>query len=145
MTAMASHYHWNEYRDEYRENPSWPGPEPSWGEELSCTVGYLGGIVTGPVLPLAVYLARRTASDFVRGHTAQALNVTLTVLLYAISGTIVGVLLSFDSAVAALAVMVPIATVVWAIMVVYLVRGATAAVRGEFREMPTWICAQLVS
>lgn len=145
MTAMGAPYHWNEYRDEYGEDPSWPGPEPSRGEELSCTVGYLGGIVTGPVVPLAVYLAGRTASAFVRGHTAQALNVTLTVLLYAISGTIVGVLLSFDSAVAALAVMVPIATVVWVIMVVQLVRGATAAVRGEFRDMPAWICARLVS
>jgi hypothetical protein len=149
MSAMGSPYHWNEYGDEYRdeygEDPAWSGPEPTWGEELSGTVGYLGGILTGPVLPLIVYLAGRNFSGFVRGHTAQALNVTLTVLLYAISGTIVGVLLSFDSSVAALAVMVPIAAVVWLIMVVHLVRGAVAAVRGEFVEMPAWICARLVS
>ena len=141
MTVMGSPYH----RHEYQQDLSWPGPPPTRPEELSGTLSYLGGIVTGPILPLIVYLARRNASEFVRRHAAQALNVTLTFLLYAISGTIVGVLLSFDSATAALAVMLPIAAVVWLIMVVYLVRGAVAAVRGEFREIPAWICASLVS
>lgn len=142
---MGWPHHRSEYRDEYGEDPSWLGPQPSRGEELSGTIGYLGGIVTGPILPLIVYLAGRKGSGYVRSHAAQALNVTLTVLLYAVSGTIAGVLLSLDSSGTALAVMVPIAAVVWVIMVVYLVRGATAAVHGEFREIPAWICAPLVS
>ena len=141
MTVMGSPYR----RHDYQQDVSWPGPPPSRGEQRSGALGYLGGIVTGPVLPLIVYLARRHTSEFVRSHAAQALNVTLTVALYAISGTIVGVLLSFDSAIAALAVMLPIAAVVWVTMVVYLVRGAAAAVHGEFREIPAWICASLVS
>ncbi len=141
MTVMGSPYH----RDEYQQDLSWPGPPPSRSAELFGTLSYLGGIVAGPIVPLIVYLAGRNASAFVRSHASQALNVTLTVLLYAISGTIIGVLLSFDSRNAALAVMVPIAAAGWVTMVVYLVRGATAAVRGEFREIPAWICASLVS
>jgi uncharacterized protein len=145
VTVTGPQYH-PHHPHEYGPDPNWHGPPPSRGEELSGTLGYIGGIVTGPVLPLIVYLAvMRGASDFVRSHTAQALNVTLTIVLYAVSGTIVGVLLSFDSRTAALAVMLPIAAVVWVTMVVYLVRGAAAARRGEFREMPSWICAPLVS
>jgi uncharacterized membrane protein len=132
-------------RHEYGPDLSWPGPPPSWGEELSATLGYAGAIITGPVLPLVFYIAVRNASDFVRSHAAQALNVTLTVLLYAISGAIVGALLSFDSPYVALAVMLPATAIVWVIMVVQLTRAATAARRGEFRRIPSWICASLVS
>jgi uncharacterized membrane protein len=138
-------YHRDEYRDEYGEDPAWPGPEPSWAEGMFGALSYLGAIVTGPILPLLVYMTGRNASEFVRIHAAQALNVTLTLLLYAISGTIVGVMLSFDSRGAALAVMIPIAAAFWVITVVQLVRGSAAAVRGEFHEIPPWICASLVA
>jgi hypothetical protein len=132
-------------RDEFPDDLGWQGPQPSWGESFFSTASYAGAILTGPVVPLLVYLAARNASGYVRTQSAQALNVTLTVLLYAISGSIVGLLLSFDSPVAALAVMLPVAGAVWLTMVVHLVRGASAAVYGDFRKIPAWICASLVS
>jgi uncharacterized Tic20 family protein len=119
-------------------------PRPTAADERLGALSYLGAIVLGPLVPLVVYLARRRRSPFVRQHAAQALNVTLTGLLYAVSGTIVGVMLSFDSGKAALAIMVPIATIGWLIILTHLVRGAVTASRGDFRPMPAWICSPLV-
>lgn len=140
MTVMGSPYH----RRELRQDPHWPGQPPSWAEERLAGFCYLGAIVTGPVLPAMVYLVRRNSSQFVRGHAAQAINVALTCLLYAVSGTIIGVLLSFDSGGAALAVMIPIAAAGWGLMIWQLVRGASAAVNGEYLELPHWICSLFV-
>ena len=113
-------------------------------EETLSALAYLGAVVLGPLVPLVVYLARRRTSWYVRWHAAQALNVSLTGLLYAVSGAIVGVLLAFDSAKAALIVMVPIATIAWLIIAVHLVRGAVTASRGDMHSIPSWICSPLV-
>ena len=69
-------------------------------------------------------------SPFVRQHAAQALNVALTWLLYAVSGAIIGALLSFSTARASLLIMIPLAFVGWLIMVTYLVLAAITAVVG---------------
>jgi hypothetical protein len=120
-----------------------PGP-PTAAERTLGAASYFGAILIVPLVPLAVYLARRRTSPFVRWHAAQALNVALTALLYAVSGAIIGTLLSFDSAVAALAVMVPLAAIGWLIIVAHLARGAAAARGGGFRQIPAWICSPFV-
>jgi uncharacterized Tic20 family protein len=119
-------------------------PPPARREEVLAAVSYAAVVVGGPVVPLAVYLTARRGSPFVRRHAAQALNVALTALLYAVSGTIVGVLLSFDNADAALFVMVPIAVAAWLVMLAYLARAAVAANRGGFRQIPAFICSPLI-
>jgi uncharacterized Tic20 family protein len=122
----------------------WGGHVPSRTEELLGSFGYFGAMLTGPVLPLIVYLSRGNASPFVRWHAAQALNVALTFLLYLVCGTIVGFLLSLDSTKAALWIMVPIAVISYLVMVRQLSRGAAAAAAGEFHEIPSWICSPFV-
>jgi uncharacterized Tic20 family protein len=113
-------------------------------DELVAAASYAGVIVLGPVVPLAVYLGARRGSPFVRQHAAQALNVALTWLLYALSGAIVGALLSFSTVRAALLVTVPLAVIGWLVMVRYLVRAASAARRGGFLQIPAWACAVLI-
>jgi uncharacterized Tic20 family protein len=113
-------------------------------DELAGALSYAGVIVAGPVVPLVVYLSVRHGSPFVRQHAAQALNVALTWLLYAVSGAIIGALLSFSTARAALLVMVPLAFAGWLIMVTYLVLAAIAASQGGFRQIPAWACSALV-
>jgi uncharacterized Tic20 family protein len=140
MTVMDNGYR---RRPTFR-HPRWGGRVPSRTEELLSSYGYLGAIVTGPILPLAVYLSRRRVSPFVRWHAAQALNVALTFLVYLVCGAIVGFLLSLDSARAALIIMVPVAVLGWVIMVRQLVSGAAAASAGDFREIPGWICSPFV-
>jgi hypothetical protein len=121
-----------------------PHGSATQAEETLSATAYLGAIVLGPLAPLVVYLARPRTSWYVRWHAAQALNVSLTGLLYAVSGAIVGVLLSFDSVTAALIVMGPVALAAWVVIVVYLVRGAVNASRGDMYSLPAWICSPLI-
>lgn len=121
-----------------------PDPTPARGDELLGALCYAGVIFLGPVLPLIVRLTGRDTSPFVRQHATQALNVALTCLLYAVSGSIIGALLALDNVNAALAIVLPAAAIGWLIMVAHLVRSAAAAGRGGLRQIPAWICSPLV-
>lgn len=110
----------------------------------SATFGYLGAIVLGPVIPVAVYLFRSRRSPFLRYHAAAAVNLSLTAALYALCCLILGGLLTLDSVTVALIVALPVAVAIWAAMLRYLVRGLCAASRGEEYRVPDWICARIV-
>jgi uncharacterized Tic20 family protein len=109
------------------------------------TLGYLGAIVLGPVIPLVVYAVRSRRSPFLRYHAATAVNLSLTAALYGLCCLILGGLLALDSITVALVVALPVGLVIWASMLRYLIRGAISASRGERREMPDWICAHIMS
>ena len=111
----------------------------------SATLGYLGAIVLGPVIPVGVYVFRAKRSAFLRYHAAAAVNLSLTAALYALCCLILGGLLMLDSITAALLVALPVAVAIWASMLRYLIRGLCAASRGEEYQVPDWICAHIVS
>jgi uncharacterized Tic20 family protein len=114
-------------------------------DTLPATFGYLGAIVLGPVIPLALYAARSRRSPFMRYHAATAVNLSLTAALYGLCCLILGGLLALDSITVALIVALPVGLVIWASMLRYLIRGAISANRGERCEIPDWICAHIVS
>jgi uncharacterized Tic20 family protein len=142
MTVMGTPSPWDDELEAAAR--LWPGQLPSVAEEAFAMASYLGAIILVPVVPLLVYLVARYTSQFVRWHAATALNIALTALLYAVSGTIIGVMLAFDSWIVALAIMVPVAVVGWGVAIAQLVRCANAARYGEWREVPAWICAPIV-
>jgi uncharacterized Tic20 family protein len=107
-------------------------------------LGYLGAIFTGPVIPLAVYLAKRRKSEFMRYHGGRALNLSLTVLMYTACCLILGALLALDTLTVALAVAIPLVVLLWLAMLKYLIRGVGAAQRGEAYGVPEWICGMIV-
>lgn len=113
------------------------------GEVTLVTLGYLGAVFTGPVIPLGVYLIGRRISPFTRYHAAMALNLSLTGLLYAVCCLILGGVLLLDSLNTALIVALPIAAWLWVCTVGYLLRGVAAANRGESVAAPAWICARI--
>ena len=115
------------------------------GDMTSATFGYLGAIFLGPVIPLIVYALRARRSPFMRYHAATALNLSLTGTLYALCCLILGGLLLLDSIAVALVVVLPVGFVIWVSMLTYLIRGVVAANRGERYDVPSWICAQIVS
>ncbi len=111
----------------------------------SASYAYLGAILSGPVIPLVVYLAGRRRSPFLRAHAAMALNLSLTGILYGVCCLILCGLLLLDSVTVALAVVIPVALVLWLNMLRYLIRGFAAANRGERPEAPpSWIYGQMV-
>jgi uncharacterized Tic20 family protein len=115
------------------------------GDMTSATFGYLGAIFLGPVIPLIVYALRARRSPFMRYHAATAVNLSLTGALYGLCCLIVGGLLLLDSLAVALFVVLPIGFAIWVSMLRYLIGGVVAANRGERYEVPSWICARIVS
>jgi len=109
----------------------------------SATFGYLGAIVSGPLIPLVTYAIGRRRSPFLRFHAAMALNLSLTGVLYALCCLILCGLLLLDSLTAALVVVIPIAFGLWLSVLKYLIRGIGAANRGERYDVPGWICAPM--
>lgn len=118
------------------------GPAGAASDQLWSVLAYPGVVLIVPAL--AVYLAKRRESPFVRWHAAQALNLCITAFLYTLSCVILGGLLSLDTTAAALAVAIPLGCVVWISAVTYAVAGGVAARRGRQRQLPGWICSPMV-
>lgn len=113
-------------------------------EMTFASFGYLGAIFLGPVIPLVIYLAGGRRWPFLRFHAARAVNLSITGLLYALCCLILAGLLVLDSLTVALVVAVPIGFGLWLTVLKYLIRGISAANRGERYEVPGWICAQII-
>ena len=114
------------------------------GGERWAMLSYLGIPFLAFVPPLLVYLVKFRSSPFARQHATQALNLSLTVILYSLCAVLVGGLLALDSVAAALALMIPVLAALWLITLAYLILAATAASRGEDYRLPGWLCATLV-
>jgi uncharacterized protein len=114
------------------------------GDVTWATSGYLGAVFLGPVIPLIVYLIKGGRSPFLRHHAATAANLSLTGILYGLCCVIVGGLLALDSVTVALVIGLPLLFAVWVLLLRNLIRGVTAASRGEEFEVPAWICARLI-
>lgn len=116
------------------------GPAGGDDDRLWAMMSYLGVIFFAFLPPLAVYLAKRRESPYVRYHAAQALNLWLTVFLYAISFLIIGGVLALDNLSTALAIGLPLIAAAGTAMLWYAVRAALAANRGSLYRIPSWIC-----
>jgi uncharacterized Tic20 family protein len=131
------------------------GPQAAWGapaggwvpasdkEARAAVFGYLSAIVTGPLVPLAVYAVVRRRSWYLRAHAAMALNLSVTWLLYTVCCAILCGLLMLDTLTVALVVAGAIASFFWWMLIGHLIRGSKAASRGERYTVPGWLCARL--
>ena len=122
-----------------------PGPARAVpGAASWAMLGYLTVPFFGFLVPLAIYLMSLRRSRWLRAHSAQAVNLSLTVLLYELSAAIIGAMLVLDSPVVALAVTVPLAAALSLTALAFLVRAALAARRGETYTFPRWLCTPMV-
>ena len=115
------------------------------GDEVWAMLGYLGVPFISILAPLAVYLTRARRSRFVRQHAAQALNLSITVLLYNLCVLILAGIMAADNVGAALLVAGPVALALWLAALYFLTRAAISAGRGQFYALPRWICATLTA
>jgi uncharacterized Tic20 family protein len=135
----------------------WPGPaseqtaadtgEPRItfpGEERLATLSYLSVPFLGPLVPLFVFLTRKRSSPFVRSHSVQALNLSITALISPLCALILGTMLSLDSVTVALIFVLPLAAALWLVTLVYLILAASRAGRGDYLRIPSWLCATIV-
>ncbi len=113
------------------------------GEEAWAMLGYLGVPFISVLAPLIVYLIGSRRSTFVRQHAAQALNVSITLLLYNICVLIMAGILALDAVGVALLVAGPVALALWLAALYFLTRAAIKASLGEYYALPRWICATI--
>lgn len=114
------------------------------GDERIATLSYLGVPFLGPLVPLVIYLLKMRTSDYLRRHAAQALNLSITTLLYTVCALILGTMLALDSIVVALIIVVPLAVALWLATLAFVIVAGSSANRGEYYPIPSWICASLV-
>jgi uncharacterized Tic20 family protein len=119
--------------------PEKPADDANWA-----MLGYLTVPFFGFLVPAVVYLIALRRSRWLRQHSAQALNVWLTLLLYNLSAVIAGGLLTLDSPPVAVVVVVPLIAALWLVTLAFLVRAAAAAGRGETYTVPRWLCTIMV-
>jgi uncharacterized protein len=131
-----------------RERPGPAAPvtprDPQADDHHLAMLSYLGVPFLGPVIPLAVYLARKKSSAFVRYHAAQALNLSITALLYTVCVLILGTMMALDSIVFALIVGVTLAAALWLATLAYVILASSNANRGRRYRIPGWLCATIV-
>jgi uncharacterized Tic20 family protein len=123
-----------------REPASRAAPEGP-GDERLATLSYLSVPFLGPLVPLFVYLAKMRSSAYVRSQSAQALNLSITALIYTFCVLILGAMLALDSVTVALIFAAPLAVALWLVTLIYVIRAASRASRGDYFRIPAWLCA----
>ena len=114
------------------------------GDERLATLSYLSVPFLGPLVPLLVYLTRKRSSAFVRRQSVQALNLSITALIYTFCALILGTMLALDSAAVALIFVTPLAVVLWLVTLVYVILAASRASGGDYLRIPAWLCATIL-
>ena len=109
------------------------------GEVRRAVLAYLAVPFTLCLVPLAVYLTSLGNRRFARAHAAVALSLSLATMLYTASILIVGGVLALDSASVGTLAAVPLLVLLWAGVLVVVVRAAGAAARGEMYRLPRWL------
>lgn len=109
------------------------------GEVRRAMLAYLAVPFTLFLVPLAIYLTCLGNRRFARAHAAAALSLSLATLLYTFSIVIVGGVLALDSATVGTLAAVPLLVLLWAGILVVVIRAAGAAGRGETYQLPRWL------
>lgn len=105
--------------------------EPSQDSKNIAALMWLGSIFVGFIAPLVVYFIK-TEDGFLRGHSVEALNWAITLLLLSvIAWVLVIVLIGF--------VILPLLLV---LNLIFSILGAIAATNGTFYRVP--ICLRLI-
>ena len=119
-------------------------PAADTNDHRLAMLSYIGVPFLGPVIPLGIFLTRRQTSAFVRFDSAQALNLSITALLYTICILILSTMLALDSIVVALLVGVTLAAALWLATLGYVILAGSRANRGRYDRIPGWLCATVV-
>ncbi len=108
------------------EEPTKSVWEPTSDEKTMGILVHIGGIVTGFIVPLIIWLIKKDESDFIDHHGLEALNFQITVaiasiisaiLIYAVIGCI-------------------LLPTIWVGDIVFGVLAAVAANKGEWYKYP---------
>ncbi|HUZ54769.1 MAG TPA: DUF4870 domain-containing protein [Streptosporangiaceae bacterium] len=120
------------------------GPAGPSDDQLWALLAYLLTFVASIIAPLVIYLAKMNESRYVRFHAAQSLNMGITAVIYALGGTIAGIILTIVTHGWALLLLVPLLIAFAIAHLVFLILAAVGANRGELYRVPAILCLPLV-
>ena len=124
-----------------KDAAGWPSaPVPAdHAETRRAMLAYLGVPFAVCLVPLAVYLTSPGDRRFARAHAAVALSLSLATILYTFSIVIVGGVLALDSTAVGTLAAAALLAVLWAGVLIVVIRAAAAAGRGEMYQLPRWL------
>jgi uncharacterized Tic20 family protein len=125
-------------------DPYAAAPAASTTQQILAALGYLGVIFFAFLPALAIYLGKGRSAPYLRYHSARAVNVSVTVLLFDVCAFIIGAMLALDAVSVSLSIVIPLVTVLWLVVLFYLLRAAFATARGERYDLPRWLCLELL-
>ena len=105
-------------------------------QRLWATLGHLSPLLTGFAGPLVLFLVLKDRGSFVRHHSAEALNLQITLALVSLAGTVVGGVLTLVTLGLAAFVLVPVAAVFAVVVLVFQVLAAVKANQGLDHRYP---------
>lgn len=131
-----------------------PGQRDVRGEHTVAVFGYLGMLVASIIVPFIFYLAKRNESPYVRHHTAQAINLSLTSAAYLLVAVLFAVLTPFlDASGSQLLGYLAVACLVFVYALiggnavttlVFLIVATMKASNGQYYRIPGWRCWRMV-
>lgn len=130
--------------------PPGEGPEqvhPSRSESNDRTwaiFAYLGNFILSLLAPLIIYLIKKNESRFVRYHAAQSLNMQVTYFIYEVIGVLLLVLIGPLGSAFLFSLFLVLIVSVGVAFIIYLIKAAIEANRGEFYRVPRWLCLPMV-
>jgi uncharacterized Tic20 family protein len=83
-----------------------------------------------------VFLVKGNDSPYVRQQSAESLNFQLSMLIYGVVGTIVGIILAVVTLGLGLIVVIPLGLVFLVAALVFLIQGSVKALNGEDYDYP---------
>ena len=126
-----------------------PPPPPGYSDDATTSeedrtwamAAHIGALVTawfalGLIAPLVVLLVRGGSSDFVRRHAVESLNFQISLLVYSLIGSVVGLILTILTLGVGLLVIVPIVLGIALIALIVVVQAGVKANRGEDFRYP---------
>ena len=124
-----------------KDAAGWPSaPVPAdHAETRRAMLAYLGVPFAVCLVPLAVYLTSPGDRRFARAHAAVALSLSLATILYTFSIVIVGGVLALDSTAVGTLAAAALLAVLWAGVLIVVIRAAAAAGRGKMYRLPRWL------
>jgi uncharacterized Tic20 family protein len=129
-------------------------PEQRQRDDNTVSIFAYVGLIASFVVPLILYLIKKNDSPYVRHHSAQALNLALTSLVYTLLTGVVGAAAGLTDTIGVSALrFVPVVFLVLTYLllaanaityVVFLVVGAVKASGDRYYRIPGWRCWRMV-
>jgi uncharacterized protein len=122
-----------------------PGPnrltpdEMTWGGAAHWSSLVAAFVALAFLGPLLVFLVKGNQSQYVREQSAESLNFQLSMMIYGVVGTIVGVVLTVVTLGVGFLLFLPLAIAFGVYWLVFTIIGSVRAARGELYRYPLTI------